>query len=230
MKKVLTRILTSLFLAAVILPAYLINGGVYLYWVLYFCLAVSLFEFVTVICLSNRLSLRLGDHIEPTIVFVELLISMIWLSSLPVKLLGGCILISICTDAAAYLVGSLIGGKLIKRRPFPKASPKKSFEGLIAGLIVGFAVACCWMNVLKDTDVTIPLFRLLIIPPLSVLGDLIESRFKRLYDVKDANDFLVKNPVFKWIEMPLGGRDGHGGYLDRIDSLILVLCIQLFIL
>jgi len=65
--------------------------------------------------------------------------------------------------------------------------------------------------------------------PLAIFGDLIESRFKRLYNVKDANDFIIDTPVLGWLEKPLGGRDGHGGYLDRLDSLAIVLLAQLLL-
>jgi CDP-diglyceride synthetase len=63
------------------------------------------------------------------------------------------------------------------------------------------------------------------------LGDITESYFKRRFGVKDSNDFIVQanTPVLKQIEGLLGGRNGHGGFYDRLDSLSLVLAVYTLI-
>ena len=54
--------------------------------------------------------------------------------------------------------------------------------------------------------------------PLALMGDLFESYLKRKFDVKDSNEILIKNKFFAKVELAVGGTEGHGGFLDRIDS------------
>ena len=69
--------------------------------------------------------------------------------------------------------------------------------------------------------------------PLALAGDLFESYLKRQFKVKDSNEILIKNPVFAKLELLVGGSEGHGGFLDRIDSTAFtsaaLLVISLFI-
>ena len=103
-------------------------------------------------------------------------------------------------DTLAYFVGKALG----RAKMAPELSPKKTWEGafanLVGSLVIGFAFAR-WM----DTD----LVAILVIAALAniagQLGDLIESAYKRGAAVKDSGSLLP----------------GHGGILDRIDSLIL---------
>ena len=117
-------------------------------------------------------------------------------------------------DTGAYLVGSLIG----KRKLFERISPKKSWEGFFGGLILVFASsqAFAWfapeisrLNWL-GLATTVVLF--------GTWGDLIESLLKRTLGVKDSGHILP----------------GHGGMLDRFDSVMLAvpasyIYIELFI-
>mgnify|MGYP000218757366 FL=1 len=117
-------------------------------------------------------------------------------------------------DTGAYLVGSLIG----KRKLFERISPKKSWEGFFGGLILSLASsqAFAWfapeinrMNWL-GLAATVVLF--------GTWGDLIESLLKRTLGVKDSGNVLP----------------GHGGMLDRFDSVMLAvpasyIYIELFI-
>ena len=54
--------------------------------------------------------------------------------------------------------------------------------------------------------------------PLALVGDLFESHLKRTFNVKDSNEIIIKNKFFKYVEMLEGGSEGHGGFLDRVDS------------
>jgi len=102
-------------------------------------------------------------------------------------------------DTFAYLTGMLIG----KHKMFPALSPKKSWEGFIGGVVAaiiaaGFAGPLTgYLNPLQW------MFIGLIGAVSSMLGDLIESSFKRNYSVKDSGSIIP----------------GHGGILDRFDSL-----------
>lgn len=109
-------------------------------------------------------------------------------------------------DTMAYLVGSLIG-----KTPFSKISPKKTWEGTIGGvllctLIVGFLMT----KLCASTGLKVPgYFHWYIIAAIAAifgtLGDLFESKLKRLAGVKDSGQMMP----------------GHGGFLDRFDSLLL---------
>ncbi len=117
-------------------------------------------------------------------------------------LLGIFILIWI-NDTGAYLVGMSIG----KHRLFERISPKKSWEGAIGGTVITFAAAW-WMPSLLDV---LPGYDWLVLAAIvsvfGVLGDLTESLLKRNAGVKDSGKILP----------------GHGGVLDRLDSVLFVM-------
>ncbi len=105
-------------------------------------------------------------------------------------------------DSFAYLVGSKFG----KHKLAPKVSPKKSWEGFIAGL-VGSVVFWCLMTLIPGVSMSIiqAIIFGIICGLMSVLGDLAESRIKRNSGVKDSGTIMP----------------GHGGLLDRCDSMFL---------
>jgi phosphatidate cytidylyltransferase len=104
-------------------------------------------------------------------------------------------------DTGAYLFGVSIG----KHRIFPRISPKKSWEGFIGGLIftaiVAWGISLYFHNIIFAHWLVIGSISAII----GVFGDLVESMFKRSLDVKDSGKFLP----------------GHGGVLDRFDSVFL---------
>jgi phosphatidate cytidylyltransferase len=106
-------------------------------------------------------------------------------------------------DTMAYLVGSMIG-----KTPLTKISPKKTWEGTIGGVIMGVALTYFLMSFVFFPGLSL----LYIIIPVSLFaaitgtfGDLLESKLKRMADVKDSGRLLP----------------GHGGFLDRFDSLLI---------
>jgi phosphatidate cytidylyltransferase len=116
-------------------------------------------------------------------------------------------------DSGAYIVGSLMskrkGGN---HKMFPRVSPAKSWEGLIGGFIFDLGAGYVFYHLNWTTGLSLTAYPLLdsIIFALTIgifgtLGDLIESLFKRTLGVKDSGKFLP----------------GHGGVLDRFDSLLL---------
>lgn len=111
------------------------------------------------------------------------------------------------TDIFAYLVGVLIG----KHRFAPKVSPKKTIEGSLGGLVfsVVFFVLFCWIyQQFKEVEIRWHLVILyaVICSLVGQIGDLSFSLIKRSYDIKDFGRILP----------------GHGGILDRLDSLIFI--------
>ncbi len=118
-----------------------------------------------------------------------------------------CIIFSIwVNDTMAYLVGSFIG-----KTPLTKISPKKTWEGTIGGIILCvIAIGFLFPLIMgKDLETSYaPLRTWFIIPAIcgvfGTAGDLLESKLKRMADVKDSGSFMP----------------GHGGFLDRFDSLL----------
>ncbi len=102
-------------------------------------------------------------------------------------------------DSMAYVVGKWIG----KNPIFPKISPKKTIEGTLGGLLLTLAIVvvldAIWLN-LKAPAIVLGMVVVL----TSVLGDLFESFYKRKLGIKDSGNMMP----------------GHGGILDRIDSIL----------
>ena len=119
-------------------------------------------------------------------------------------------------DIFAYLFGKKFGGKIFgKARPFPKISKNKTWEGTIFGLVMAVVLVTGLMAA-RGAFASDWLY--LLCGPLALCGDLFESYLKRQFKVKDSNEIVIRNKLFKKLEFLVGGSDGHGGYLDRIDS------------
>ena len=158
-------------------------------------------------------------------------------------LVGGCIfvmktdvhifwyiILGVCGyDTFAYFSGKAIGGKIFKKsRPFSIVSKNKTWEGTIFGLLSSLLFVSIYMLASGDSELYF-----LLCGPLALVGDLFESFLKRQFKVKDSNEILIKNNFFRGLEYVVGGSDGHGGFLDRIDSIafattILILLAYIF--
>ena len=114
-------------------------------------------------------------------------------------LLGSFILVWV-NDTFAFLVGSKFG----KQKLFPSVSPKKTVEGFLGGLFFACVASYFIATFTQSLSFTQWLILAIIVSVFGTLGDLIESKFKRQANVKDSG-----------IIMP-----GHGGLLDRLDSII----------
>lgn len=102
-------------------------------------------------------------------------------------------------DTMAYIVGSLIG-----KTPLSKISPKKTWEGTAGGVILTVIVICLIAYFTKRISVTDAGIMAGIAGITGTLGDLFESKLKRMAGVKDSGQIMP----------------GHGGFLDRFDSLL----------
>ena len=106
-------------------------------------------------------------------------------------------------DTFAYLVGKTFG----KHKLFEKISPKKTIEGFLGGAV--FTIAFSFFipmlfGWVKEDNRWIWIVQAIIIVIFATLGDLVESKFKRSANVKDSGNIMP----------------GHGGILDRLDSII----------
>lgn len=145
---------------------------------------------------------------------ITILIGLVFNSFILVRAFGVyrfvyLILITTLTDTFAFIVGSLIG----KHKLCPKVSPNKSWEGSIAGSLLGTFISCIFFHYcLNPISIKVVLITL----ALSILGqfgDLVFSRIKRDNEIKDYSNIMP----------------GHGGIMDRLDSLIFVVLGYLII-
>ncbi len=104
-------------------------------------------------------------------------------------------------DTMAYIVGSLLG-----KTPFSPISPKKTWEGTIGGALLAVATVTLLGHYVFGLPNYTPLIIISSIAAIvGTLGDLLESKLKRMANLKDSGSIMP----------------GHGGFLDRFDSLLL---------
>ena len=108
------------------------------------------------------------------------------------------------TDSGAYFTGRAFG----KNKLWPEISPNKTIEGFVGGIVLA-VIAAIIMQFIAPFDISLGLliFVTIVASIFGQMGDLVESAIKRHYDVKDSGNILP----------------GHGGILDRFDSLLFVL-------
>lgn len=128
---------------------------------------------------------------------------LIIVRSLGIKYLIFVLLLPIITDTFAY-----IGGMLIGKHKATKLSPKKSWEGYIVGSLMGtFIMSMYYMTFIgNQTNLLMVIGIILLLTIIGQIGDLFFSAIKRQYDIKDFSNLIP----------------GHGGMLDRLDSVIFV--------
>ncbi|MDD3050454.1 MAG: phosphatidate cytidylyltransferase [Candidatus Cloacimonetes bacterium] len=117
------------------------------------------------------------------------------------------------SDSFAYFVGMTLG----KHRGLLKSSPKKSLEGFFGGLVTPFIAVMIYYYFSKDIALRYLLFSAMAAGIFGQIGDLIESILKRDCGIKDSSNLIP----------------GHGGILDRFDSILIAIpilyyCVRFF--
>lgn len=121
------------------------------------------------------------------------------------------LVLSTClTDAGAYFAGNAFG----KHKMIERISPKKTWEGAIGGWIAGFAAGVLSFRLLCRMPLGLTMALSVGIPVIGQFGDLFFSAIKRHYGIKDFGTWLK----------------GHGGSLDRIDSILFTLVYAFIVL
>lgn len=105
-------------------------------------------------------------------------------------------------DSFAFFVGKKFG----KKKLFESVSPKKTVEGFIGGIFFTLAIAIMISKYIDFLSMTQAVIMALMVSIFGTLGDLVESKFKRKVNKKDSGTIMP----------------GHGGLLDRLDSLLFV--------
>ena len=139
--------------------------------------------------------------------------SFIIISNSSINYLVYVVLITVITDTFAYFTGYFIG----THKMCEKISPKKTWEGAFGGSIVGTIVPALFYLYMINPNINIYLLlgTTLVLSIIGQIGDLFFSSIKRHYKIKDFSNLIP----------------GHGGILDRLDSIIFVslafiLCIN----
>lgn len=171
----------------------------------------------TIILALTRLITQLYSHRENPLRHIAYSIMSVTYLALPLAAATGILFIDRgilllmfvmiwLNDTGAFLVGSAIGS----HRLFPRHSPKKSWEGFFGGM--AFCIAAGYLAMVLIPDYfgqygTVPMIAFgVVVCIMSTWGDLFESMLKRTVGVKDSGNIIP----------------GHGGILDRIDSLLFV--------
>ena len=117
--------------------------------------------------------------------------------------IGLIFIIAFSTDSFAYIFGNLFG----KHKLAPKISPNKSVEGAIGGIFGAVVISMLYIYLFYEIDkIHINILIIIICSITGQCGDLLASRIKRYTGVKDFGKLMP----------------GHGGILDRFDSVIAV--------
>ena len=165
---------------------------------------------ITELLFSHNISLRNIGYSAFGLVYISLscglMIDMLIFPSIPFMstpllplIIIACMWIN---DTMAYIVGSLIG-----KTPLTSISPKKTWEGTVGGIILSITVVTIvssYLPTFRDFYFVHWLMISLIASVAGTFGDILESKLKRMAGVKDSGSIMP----------------GHGGFLDRFDSLL----------
>ena len=189
------RIISSFFIILLFL-FFLTMGSNYL-WLLFLILyAIFIYE-KNINFINNKNKFYLYIYVLISFIFLQLYLFYYF------KIIDFLIIILTISifDTSSYFLGTLIGRKKIL-----SISPNKTYEGLLSGIIFTIIFMIIFNYYFLDFNIFSFFLVILSIILLSFLGDIIESYFKRLSNIKNSGNFIP----------------GHGGFLDRFDSFILV--------
>jgi len=180
------------------------------------CVLIVVLVFVVLLGLQRKVELRNYLSGTATTLFGVMYIGFMLSWLVPLRFSGFpdaqqitvlVFLVVAFSDIFAYLIGKLIGRTLL----VPRISPGKTLEGSIAGFVGGLLVGVVYARYFWRTDsLKKAILWSALIAIAAQLGDLVESAMKRAGDMKDSGTLLP----------------GHGGLLDRIDSLILAVPVM----
>lgn len=202
------------------LPLFLYDvwGVLCLFWVLRWPYAIFIWIFLNILrpFIAGRFPLRSDSKLNPAS-YGQAYCSLAFMCMIEEPLLALLIFAMLwLNDSGAYIVGSLIG----KHKLCPSISPNKTWEGFFGGVIITFIGAFIFDRYCPDFfgmgKYGLGIWMLLAASTciFGTIGDLLESKVKRIYGFKDSGH---------WIP-------GHGGLLDRVDSFLIAFPIAYIIL
>lgn len=237
----LQRIITSLIIIALVIPP-LFFGGVYLRLLIFAICAIASYEMVSLryknrwglvfFTFLSTLVMYLVDiaYYVPLLVFYIIILCLIVIANNDYDINDMCFILLISliltiaakgvvnvyeksmmnmiyiiiacyvTDTMAYFVGYKFG----KHKMIPRISPKKTWEGALGGYFFGALISLIYGYFMTGIEFPLLILSSFTLPIIAQIGDLSFSAIKRSYHVKDFGSIFP----------------GHGGVLDRIDSLL----------
>lgn len=170
------------------------------------CILFLFYDSVQKVSISSKYLYLLGYITLPFIFIVKISFGT---NDYNPKIILGLFILIWTNDTFAYLVGKSMG----KHKLFERVSPKKTIEGFLGGAVfaafAGFLISKLYIQpnpAFSTKSILIWTIIALIVSVFGTIGDLIESKFKRIAGVKDSGSIMP----------------GHGGILDRLDSVIFV--------
>ena len=151
-------------------------------------------------------------YLFSSILFISFVFSLfVFVRSRSLEIVFYLLLITTMTDTFAYLIGRKFG----KHKLIPSVSPNKTIEGFVGGLVFGALIATLfYVFTIGKINIFVLILMTMILSVAGQLGDLVFSSIKRHFKVKDFSNIMP----------------GHGGILDRLDSIIFVLLLYTLIL
>ena len=213
LSKVFKQEKTLLMLAAMAANVFLYAGMVLIKEIYFIVELVVFFLFILVCYVIEYPKFKLNDAVVPLLAFVYagVLMSYIYrirMNDSGLYLVWLIFIASWLCDTCAYFSGVTLG----KHKAFPVLSPKKTWEGCIGGVlgatIVGTAFAAIFADKIDVFKYPVPAVAIIVFfsSILSIFGDLAASAIKRENNIKDYSNLIP----------------GHGGIMDRFDSVIFV--------
>lgn len=157
-------------------------------------------NFILYVTIQNITLTRLSQALFVGLYVVLFMYHMIMLNN--TKYIWLVYIIAFGTDTFAYFVGVFFG----KHKLCPHVSPKKTVEGAIGGVLGCTIITVIYFKVLGINNILYTIIFSMFVSAFSIIGDLLASKIKREHGIKDYGNFLP----------------GHGGILDRFDSLLFV--------
>jgi phosphatidate cytidylyltransferase len=187
-----------------------LNPGYYLLLIL-----PLLFSFISMLYRKTEFILEHMGALSLSAYYIVLPLSLLFVllyrnGTYNFEILLGYFILIWSSDSFAYVFGMLFG----KHRLFERISPKKSWEGAIGGTLLTLAVA--YLISLFFTSITLSAWLTIaaVVIVFGIYGDLIESALKRGASIKDSGNIIP----------------GHGGVLDRLDSMLISLPVVVLVL
>ncbi|MFV5701170.1 phosphatidate cytidylyltransferase [Flavobacterium sp. XS2P12] len=170
------------------------------------CILFLFYDNIQKISTSSKYLYLLGYIILPFVFITKISFGI---NDYNPKIIIGLFILIWTNDTFAYIVGKSIG----RTKLFEKISPKKTIEGFLGGIVfavlAGYLISKYYIRAnpeFSDRSILIWTTIAVIVGIVGTIGDLIESKFKRIAGVKDSGSIMP----------------GHGGILDRLDSVIFV--------
>ena len=195
-KNLLIRLLTSLFLIFFLLIfIYLFEE--YIPFAILLIYSMIFYEIIFFFKNKKRRSFVLFLYVFISLISIEIYIIYFYDK---VLFLYFILLIS-CFDISSYIFGTLFG----KKRILPKISPNKTIFGVVAGLFITLIISLSFNNLFYIFTFRTSIFFSTLIILFAFIGDVIESFYKRRFEIKNSSNILP----------------GHGGIFDRFDSFVM---------